>query len=74
MLSALPSLSPSPSLTMAPELRAELNEIVKKNFDLRPGRIVKDLKLKNPIFQQIASYGHFGRDIFTWEQPKNLIF
>merc|ERR1712210_452991 len=49
---------------------SELNEIVKKNFDLRPGRIVKDLKLKNPIFQQTASYGHFGRDIFTWEQPK----
>merc|ERR1712038_1295593 len=53
---------------------AELNDIVKKNFDLRPGRIVKDLKLKNPIFQQTASYGHFGRDIFTWEQPKNLSF
>jgi len=53
---------------------AELNEIVKKNFDLRPGRIVKDLKLKNPIFQQTASYGHFGRDIFTWEQPKTLNF
>jgi len=52
---------------------SELNEIVKKNFDLRPGRIVKDLKLKNPIFQQTASYGHFGRDIFTWEQPKTLI-
>merc|ERR1719367_1955708 len=74
MLLVLPSLSPSPSLTMAPELSAELNEIVKKNFDLRPGRIVKDLKLKNPIFQQTASYGHFGRDIFTWEQPKNLSF
>lgn len=50
----------------------ELTDIVKKNFDLRPGRIVKDLKLKNPIFQQTASYGHFGRDIFTWEQPKTL--
>merc|ERR1711872_872806 len=32
----------------------ELTEIVKQNFDLRPGRIVKDLKLKNPIFQQTA--------------------
>merc|ERR1712106_658810 len=53
---------------------AELTEIVKKNFDLRPDRIVKDLKLKNPIFQQTASYGHFGRDIFTWEQPKKLKF
>merc|ERR1719360_69943 len=52
----------------------ELLKIVKENFDLRPGRIVKDLKLKNPIFQQTASYGHFGRDIFTWEQPKTLKF
>jgi len=52
----------------------ELMQIVKENFDLRPGRIVKDLKLKNPIFQQSASYGHFGRDIFTWEQPKTLKF
>merc|ERR1712034_60796 len=52
----------------------ELTDIVSKNFDLRPGRIVKDLKLKNPIFQQTASYGHFGRDIFTWEQPKTLSF
>ena len=38
----------------------ELMQIVKENFDLRPGRIVKDLKLKNPIFQQSATYGHFG--------------
>jgi len=50
----------------------ELTEIVKANFDLRPGRIVKDLKLKNPIFQETASYGHFGRNLFTWEQPKTL--
>jgi len=50
----------------------ELTDIVMKNFDLRPGRIVKDLKLKNPIFQETASYGHFGRNIFTWEQPKTL--
>jgi len=52
----------------------ELNRIVKENFDLRPGKIVKDLKLKNPIFQSTASYGHFGRDLFTWEQPKTLKF
>jgi len=50
----------------------ELTDIVKKNFDLRPGKIVKDLKLKTPIFQQTSTYGHFGRDIFTWEQPKKL--
>merc|ERR1712037_514021 len=52
----------------------ELTDIVRKNFDLRPGRIVKDLKLKTPIFQQTSSYGHFGRSIFTWEQPKELQF
>merc|ERR1712024_62690 len=52
----------------------ELTEIVKKNFDLRPGKIVKDLNLKKPIFQKTSSYGHFGREIFTWEQPKTLKF
>ena len=41
----------------------ELTEIVLKNFDLRPGRIVKDLDLKKPIFQETASYGHFGRKV-----------
>ena len=50
----------------------ELTEIVKKNFDLRPGVIVKDLHLKNAIFQQTSTYGHFGRDDFPWEQPKEL--
>jgi len=52
----------------------ELTEIVKKNFDLRPGRIVKDLELKKPIFQKTSTYGHFGRKDFTWEQPKELKF
>ncbi|XP_049804358.1 S-adenosylmethionine synthase isoform X2 [Schistocerca nitens] len=51
----------------------ELLEIVKKNFDLRPGRIVKELNLRNPIYQQTSTYGHFGRDIFPWEQPKRLV-
>jgi len=51
----------------------ELLKIVNKNFDLRPGKIVKDLDLKRPIYFRTASYGHFGRDEFTWEQPKILI-
>ncbi|XP_035524201.1 methionine adenosyltransferase II, alpha a [Morone saxatilis] len=50
----------------------ELLEIVKKNFDLRPGVIVRDLDLKKPIYQRTAAYGHFGRDDFTWEVPKKL--
>jgi len=52
---------------------AELTEIVKKNFDLRPGKIVKDLNLKTPIFQNTSSYGHFGRPEFSWEKPKQLV-
>ncbi|XP_011298621.1 S-adenosylmethionine synthase isoform X2 [Fopius arisanus] len=47
--------------------------IVNKNFDLRPGKIVKELNLRQPIYQQTSTYGHFGRDGFTWEQPKQLI-
>ncbi|KAG5840316.1 hypothetical protein ANANG_G00187520 [Anguilla anguilla] len=50
----------------------ELLEIVKKNFDLRPGVIVRDLDLKKPIYQRTAAYGHFGRDSFPWEVPKKL--
>jgi S-adenosylmethionine synthetase len=52
----------------------EILEIVKKNFDLRPGVIIRDLKLLRPIYQKTASYGHFGRKDadFTWETPKAL--
>jgi len=53
---------------------SELLDIVKNNFDLRPGVIVKELDLKRPIYQKTASYGHFGRPDFTWEQPKKLTF
>lgn len=52
----------------------ELTDIVKKNFDLRPGRIVKDLNLKQPIFQATSTYGHFGREQFAWEVPKKLVW
>ncbi|WAQ95815.1 METK-like protein [Mya arenaria] len=50
----------------------DLLQIVRNNFDLRPGRIVKELNLKNPIYQKTACYGHFGRPEFTWEQAKPL--
>ncbi|KAI7882890.1 S-adenosylmethionine synthase [Lichtheimia hyalospora FSU 10163] len=52
----------------------DLVEIVRQNFDLRPGVIVKELDLFKPIYQQTAAYGHFGREEFTWEQPKELKF
>jgi len=54
----------------------EILQIVKKNFDLRPGCLARDLKLKRPIYQKTASFGHFGRNDpdFTWETPKKLVF
>jgi len=54
---------------------ADIIAIVEKNFDLRPGPIIRELKLTTPIYQKTAAYGHFGRtDVeFTWEQPKTLV-
>jgi len=53
---------------------AELTAIVEKNFDFRPGGIIRDLQLRRPILKKTAAYGHFGRDDpdFTWETPKTL--
>jgi S-adenosylmethionine synthetase len=52
----------------------ELVDIIKKNFDLRPGMIMKELRLTRPIYTKTAAYGHFGREDpdFTWETPKPL--
>jgi len=52
----------------------ELLDIVKQNFDLRPGKIVQELNLKKPIYAETSSYGHFGRENFSWEKPKKLVF
>ena len=45
-------------------------ELVNKHFDLRPGAIIRDLELRRPIFQQAASYGHFGQEglDLPWER------
>jgi S-adenosylmethionine synthetase len=47
-----------------------IKEIIESNFDLRPAAIIRDLKLKNPIYKKTAAYGHFGRheEGFTWEK------
>lgn len=47
----------------------KIEELVKKNFDLRPASIIKNLNLRRPIYAQTAAYGHFGRtDIdLPWE-------
>lgn len=53
---------------------AELVEIINKNFDLRPGVIVKELDLARPIYFQTAKNGHFTNQNFSWEKPKTLKF
>ncbi|KAJ5482110.1 hypothetical protein N7475_000922 [Penicillium sp. IBT 31633x] len=52
----------------------ELVEIIRNNFDLRPGVIVKDLDLAKPIYYQTAKNGHFTNQSFSWESPRTLKF
>ncbi|KAK0251276.1 S-adenosylmethionine synthase [Friedmanniomyces endolithicus] len=52
----------------------ELVEIVRKNFDMRPGVIVKELDLAKPIYRETAKNGHFTNQSFSWEKPKTLNF
>jgi len=53
---------------------ADLQQIVAKNFDLRPGMIIKQFDLKRPIYKKLSAFGHFGRSDpdFLWEKPKDL--
>jgi S-adenosylmethionine synthetase len=48
---------------------AKISKLISEYFDLRPGAIIRDLKLRRPIYRQTAAYGHFGRtDIdLPWE-------
>ncbi len=48
----------------------KIEEAITKNFDLRPAAIIKDLDLRRPLYKQVASYGHFGRDDLDlpWEK------
>jgi S-adenosylmethionine synthetase len=48
---------------------SKLAELVRDSFDLTPQGIIRDLKLRQPIYRQTAAYGHFGRPeaTFTWE-------
>ncbi|MCH7589648.1 methionine adenosyltransferase [PVC group bacterium] len=49
-------------------------EAVNHIFDLRPASIIKNLKLRRPIFRKTAAYGHFGRSepTFTWEKTDKV--
>jgi S-adenosylmethionine synthetase len=47
---------------------AAISEAVRKIFELDPAGIIRTLDLKKPIYQKTASYGHFGREGFSWER------
>ncbi|MEK0306418.1 methionine adenosyltransferase [Bifidobacterium favimelis] len=49
--------------------RDQIQEAVRKVFDLRPAAIIDELDLLRPIYSKTAAYGHFGRNDpdFTWE-------
>ena len=42
--------------------------LVREHFDLRPRGIIEMLDLRRPIYRPTASYGHFGREGFSWEK------
>jgi len=48
----------------------KISRLISEHFDLRHGAILRDLKLRRPIYRQVASYGHFGRDDLdlSWEK------
>ena len=53
---------------------SELGDIVNEVFDLRPAAIIDNLKLRNPIYKQLAAYGHVGRtdcDVM-WEKTDKV--
>merc|ERR1711868_24311 len=59
---------------------ADITNILKINFDCRPGAIAVSLALREPKYQETAAYGHFGRKPYTkdgikffeWENSKDL--
>merc|ERR1711943_96642 len=58
----------------------DITNIIKINFDCRPGAIAVSLALREPKYQETAAYGHFGREPYTkngikffeWENAKDL--
>ena len=49
----------------------EIMKYIKNNFDFRVNSMIKELDLQRPIYYNLAAYGHFGREEYSWEQIKN---
>ncbi len=54
--------------------REQIQQAVRKVFDLRPAAIIDELDLLRPIYSKTAAYGHFGRNDadFTWERTDKV--
>ena len=52
----------------------EIYKFVNANFDFCVDNIINELQLRNPIYYNVASYGHFGRTdiILPWENIKKI--
>merc|ERR1711945_14497 len=58
----------------------DITNILKIEFDARPGAIAVSLALREPKYQETAAYCHFGRDpctkdgikFFEWENAKDM--
>ena len=55
---------------------SELEQLVRKVFDMRPAALIEELGLKRPgngwCYQDTAAYGHFGRSQFPWEKTNRV--
>jgi len=55
------------------EMGEDISNIAKEKFDFRPNAIIEKLNLRNPIYQQTAAYGHFGKEGLPWEKVVKLV-
>jgi len=46
----------------------EIEDLIRKHFDLSPASIIKMFDLLRPIYKATSAYGHFGRAEFPWEK------
>ena len=49
-----------------------MENMIRQIFSTTPHGIIDALDLKKPIYQKTAVYGHFGRDIFSWEKTDKI--
>ena len=50
----------------------KITELIKKHFPMKPAEIIAHLDLRKPIYKKTASYGHFGRNEFSWEKTDKV--